>query len=140
MRYAIVDSKGQVVQVVVRDEQTTWLPPMGHEAVPCPDTVGIGYSYDGKVFAAITPKRALLSRQIYQAAYPVLMVLFAISYLTLMVGLAMLLYQIITEDPTSWKSISLVGFMGTWFFPALIIGLGILSAQPNLRTEQQTSP
>ena len=135
MRYAIVDSKGQVVQVLVREEQTAWLPPLGHEAVPCPDEVGIGYSYDGKVFVATAPKRALLSRRVYQAAYPVLMVLFALSYLTLMLGLGMLLYQVVTDNPTSWKSIALIGFMGTWFFPALIIGLGILSAQPELKPE-----
>jgi hypothetical protein len=132
MRYAIVNSKGQVVQVLVREEQTAWLPPLGHKVVPCPDEVGIGYSYDGKVFVATAPKRALLNRQVYQAAYPVLMVLFGISYLTLMVGLGMLLYQVVTDTETLWKSVALVGFMGTWFFPALIIGLGILSAQPNL--------
>lgn len=135
MRYAIVDSKGQVVQVVVRKEQSTWLPPLGHEVVPCPDSVGIGYSYDGKVFVATAPKRALLSRQVYQMAYPVLMVLFAISYLTLMLGLGMLLYQVVSDNPTPWKDLALAGFMGTCFFPALIIGLGILSAQPDLKSE-----
>ena len=43
-RYAIV-SGGQVVNVTLWDGETEWAPPEGQEAIPCPEEVGIGWSY-----------------------------------------------------------------------------------------------
>jgi hypothetical protein len=45
-RYAIV-SNGTVENVSEWDGVTPWEPPSGTTAVPCPDDVVIGYTYDG---------------------------------------------------------------------------------------------
>jgi hypothetical protein len=44
--YAIVRS-GRVENTCLWDGVTPWEPPAGTTAVPCPDNVAIGYTYDG---------------------------------------------------------------------------------------------
>lgn len=129
MRYAIVNPKGQVIHIQVVGSSTEWPLPSGHRLVPCSDDVGIGYSFDGKEFVATTSKKAIMSFHLYRSAYPILMSLFGISYVILMAGLVMFLIQAVSGHANPWKTVCLVGFMGTWFFPALIIALGVLTAK-----------
>ena len=45
-RYAIV-SNGKVETISEWDGVTPWQPPAGTTAIPCPDNVSAGYTYDG---------------------------------------------------------------------------------------------
>lgn len=46
MKYAIVE-QNTVTNITLWDGVTPWTPPVGTEAVACPDNVGIGWTYDG---------------------------------------------------------------------------------------------
>jgi hypothetical protein len=45
--YALVDAAGNVVNIVVWDGAAGWPPPAGSTAVPAPDGVSIGWTYNG---------------------------------------------------------------------------------------------
>lgn len=53
MIYAIVEA-GKVTNVTLWDGVTPWAPAFG-EAVPCPDNVGVGWTYDGETWTAPEP-------------------------------------------------------------------------------------
>lgn len=129
MRYAIVDQQGQVVKVLDHSERPIQTLPRGHAAVPCSGTVGVGYGYDGDTFYALSRTNNDEQSNLYTALYPVLISLVGISFLALMIGLGMCLYQLLSGDPTPWTPWCVYGFIGTWLFPGIMIGLGVYSAR-----------
>lgn len=48
MNYAVVGSGGEVVNVVVLEDDSKWQPPEGHRLVECSDSGGIGWKVSGK--------------------------------------------------------------------------------------------
>lgn len=53
MNYAIIE-QGKVTNVTLWDNVSAWTPAAG-EAVPCPENVGIGWTYDGETWTAPEP-------------------------------------------------------------------------------------
>lgn len=71
--YAVVNSDGLIINVVVWDGVTEWAPPEGAQAVRCGDNLcGIGGTYKDGVFAAPpepeVPKEDLISQAEQQKA------------------------------------------------------------------------
>ena len=56
MNYAVIDQSNTVVNTVVLEEGSTWLPPENHTIVPLKGFAGIGWTWDGSNFIA-PPKK-----------------------------------------------------------------------------------
>lgn len=131
MKYAILNNQGKVVNVVNHDGASRWVAPLGYRAVPCPDDkVGIGYVFDGDSFYA-TQFRAgrPMVLQLYQTLYPYLIAFSVLSSLTVLIGLGLWVFQLISGEQLDWGRVALFGFLGCWVFPALLIGLGVWVAK-----------